>query len=220
MPSTDPTAVIILSEIVIIETIIILGFVIFFLVRKKRIIEKLKTALIDYEKNIPERTSFLKSVYSGSPHIQESDVEKLVNELVENETAFFRSSIGRLNKLDISSISLIEKDICTLVSPYTQLINTDKNVDKYGTEEEPIAPDIDSAIDDLLADEADDAEGDPALDLSATPEMDGEIEEIPEELLSNIGEDADNSSQDSSSGDSSDDEIESESTGNSETKTI
>jgi len=219
MPSADPTAVIILSEIVFFETIIILGFVLFFFIRKKKIIGKLKTALSDYEKNIPERTSSLKLIYSESPHLQENDIDKLVNDLIENETTFFRSIIGKLNKLDISSISSLEMEMQTLVSPYSQIIKAGDATDTNNAEKESIVPDIDSAIDDLLADEADDADGDPALDLSATSEGDGEIEEIPEELLSDSEENTDESDQEHSSGETSDDEIDPNSLSNDETKT-
>jgi len=183
MDSTDPTAIIILSEIVVIETIIIIVFAISFFLKKKKSITQLKEIIRDHEKNTQNRKSELKSTYSTILKLQNSNPEKVIDDLIEHETKFFQNVIKTINTNNISSIRLIDEKIHDLVSPYVQLIPTDTSESTSSEKEESPVPDIDSAIDDLLSDEADDAEGDPALDLSEELESEDKIEEMPEELL-------------------------------------
>ena len=183
MDSADPTAVIILSEIVAIQAMIIIGFAIAFFIKKKKTTKQLKIIISDYDKNIPTRKSSLQSAYSNALASGSNDPDKIIDNLISHETEFLKTMLETFNKNDITSIKHIEKEIHELVSPYVQLIPDKKlestNLDK----EETIVPDIDSTIDDLLADEADDAEGDPLLDLSEEIEYEDETEEISEQPL-------------------------------------
>ena len=184
MDSADPTAVIILSEIIAIQAIIIIGFAVAIIIKKKKTTKQLKIIINDYDKNIPTRKSSLQSTYSNALTLGSSDPDKIIDDLIKHETEFLQTILETFNKNDISSIKNIEKEIHELVSPYAHLI-PDKNQEPTNLDnEETIIPDIDSTIDDLLADEADDAEGDPMLDLSEEIEYEDETGEMPEELLS------------------------------------
>ena len=186
MDSTDPTAVIILSEIVAIQAIIIIGFAVAIFIKKKKTTKQLKTIINDHDKNIPTRKSSLQSTYSNTLSSGSNDPDKVIDDLIKHETEFLQMILETLNKNDITSLKHIEEGIHELVSPYVQLI-PDKNIEPKNLEdEETVVPDIDSTIDDLLADEADDAEGDPLLDLSEEIEYEdeNEAEKMAEELLS------------------------------------
>lgn len=184
MASADPTAVIILGEIIVLETIAIIGFVIFFLMRKKKINAQLRKTKSDYLKNVSDRKSSLKSTFEGTTYEQINDIDQVVDNLVEHETDFFHFILGIIGKYDETSIGKVDDNIHTLVSPYALLLKPGDSQVAKSEEESPIIPDIDSAIDDLLAEEADDAAGDPAFDLSEAIEANDEIAEIPNELLS------------------------------------
>lgn len=183
MDSADPTAVIILSEIVAIQAIIIIGFATAIFIKKKKAIKQLKIMISDYDKNIPTRKSSLQSAYSNTLPSGNNDPDKIIDDLIEHETKFFKLILETFNKNDITSIKHVEKEIHELVSPYVQLIPGQSQESTNSDKEESIVPDIDSTIDDLLADEADDAEGDPLLDLSEEIEYEDETEEISEEPL-------------------------------------
>ena len=186
MDSTDPTAVIILSEIVAIQAIIIIGFAVAIFIKKKKTTKQLKTIINDNDKNITTRKSSLQSTYSNTLSSGSNDPDKIIDDLIKHETEFLQMILETFNKNDITSIKHIEEGIHELVSPYVQLI-PDKNIEPKNLEdEETVVPDIDSTIDDLLADEADDAEGDPLLDLSEEIEYEdeNEAEKMTEELLS------------------------------------
>ena len=184
MDSADPTAVIILSEIIAIQAILIIGFAVAMILKKKKTTKQLKTIINDCDNNIPTRKSSLQSTYSNALALGSNDPDKIIDDLIKHETEFLQIILEAFNKNDIISIKNIEKDIHELVSPYAQLI-PDKNQEPINLDnEETIIPDIDSTIDDLLADEADDAEGDPMLDLSEEIEYEDEIGEMTEELLS------------------------------------
>lgn len=185
MPSEDPSSLIILSEIIIIETIIIIGFLSLFFIKKKKKTQRLKELVGDHEKNQEKRRTFLKETYSGLLNGEEGDLAKIVDNLIVHETTFYQEALETFNNSEIKNVEAFAEKINTLVSPYAQFTKIDNEALSPGpSEEDSIVPDIDSAIDDLLADEADDATGDPALDLSETPDSDDEIAEIPDELLS------------------------------------
>ena len=184
MDNADPTAVIILSEILAFETIVIIGFAVTFFLKKLKTIKQLKVIINNYEKNTPKRKASLKTTYSNTLPSENKELDKIIDDLVKHELVFFKKTLESFNKNDLSSINHIEKDIHDLVSPYAQLISNEQSDVINQEKEDTAVPDIDSAIDDLLAEEADDAEGDPALDLSQKIDIDEEIAEIPEELLS------------------------------------
>ncbi|MDT8384185.1 MAG: hypothetical protein RRB22_07210 [Gammaproteobacteria bacterium] len=206
MASADPTAVIILGEIVVLETIAIIGFVIFFFVRKKKIKAQLGKSKSDYLKSVSDRKSSLKSSFEGTPYAQINNIDQVVDNLVEHETAFFHSILGIIEKNDGTAIGKIDDNIHALVNQYTLLIKSGDALGAETEEENPIVPDIDSAIDDLLADEADDAEGDPAFDLSEAIVADDEIAEIPDELLADDNQDESATASEITSDDPSDPE--------------
>jgi hypothetical protein len=184
MSNTDPSSIIILSEIIAFETILIIGLAVHLLLKKKKTIKLLKSIIAKYEKGLVERKSTLNSTYSKYLKCGSDENTKLIEDLIEHETKFFHSILDNFNRNDISIIKDIENEMHILVAPYQQLITNSESASVNINKEETTVHDIDSAIDDLLADEADDAEGDPALDLSETKEAGDEIKEIPEELLS------------------------------------
>ncbi len=187
MTSADPTAIIILSEIVFIETIAIIGFFIYILISKIKMIKLFKKKLDGFKKNIPDRKSSLKSLYSKISHIQEKDLEVIIDDLIDKESQFYTSTIDAFSKNDLSFIKNFDEKIYTLVKSYSQFIPQDRSPIVNEDEASTIIPNVDTAIDELLAEDKNDENGDPALDLSesmSTESADNEMAEIPEELLS------------------------------------
>lgn len=184
MSSTDPTAIIILSEILALETIIIFGYVTFVFLKKKKVIKHLKEGIASYNNKIADRKSSLNKEYSNACNLQESDINGLVDVIVDNETKFLHVAIDAINGGGSANIQALTEEIYALVKPYETFSSTNNSQPEVSTDDEAAIPDIDSAIDDLLADEADDAEGDPSLDLSEPSEKNNAIDEIPDELLS------------------------------------
>ena len=199
--NADPTSVIILSEIIVIESIIIIGIVSLFFIKRKKTLSQLKSVLSDFKKNIEPRKSSLKSTYSHCPAMQSPESDKMLDDLVNQEERFVNAMLEAFSKNDTSIIKNIENEIHQLVAPYANILQIDSTEEANAETEETDVPDIDSAIDDLLADEADNAEGDPALDLSEEIESDDEIEEIPEELLSGVDNSDDESDDNDNVGD-------------------
>lgn len=184
MSSTDPTAVIILSEIIALETIIIIAYVAFIFLKKKKTIKHLKEGITSYNEKIPDRKSSLNKKYSNACNLQENDINELVGVIVDNETKFLHAAIDAINGGGPANIHALTEEMYTLVSPYEKFSNANTPQPEDSSDADAEIPDIDSAIDDLLADEADDAEGDPSLDLSDPSEKNNTIDEIPDELLS------------------------------------
>lgn len=204
MASADPTAVIILGEIVVLETIAIIVLVFFIFMGKKRIKAQISKSKSDYLKSVNNRKSSLKSAFEGTAYAQMNDIDQVVDNLVEHETAFFHSMLDVIKKNDGTGTGKVGDHIHALVSPYALLIKPGDSQDAKTEEVKPVVPDIDSAIDDLLADEADDAEGDPAFDLSEAIMADDEIAEIPDEFLAMDNQDKNATASEIASDDSSD----------------
>jgi len=187
MASTDPTAIIILSEIVFAETVIIIGVAVFFLIKKRKLLKLFKSKIDNFDNNLVDRKSSLKSTYSALPHLDESGLLPIIDGLVKNESQFYKLTLDAFSKNDLTFIDNLDEQLFTLVEPYSQFIPKETLKTDETEEEESIIPDVDSAIDELLSDDTDEEEGDPALDLSEsidTDKSDDEMAEIPEELLS------------------------------------
>jgi len=182
MDNTDPTFLIMLSEIIALESIIIIGTLVIFFIKKKKSTNKLKVILSDYEKNTPERRSSLKETFSIA--LTSENADDVIDDLLKHEAVFFKDMLNTINKNDISKMQQLANMIHDLVGPYAKLIPNENSGQIDHEKNDPVVPDIDSVIDDLLSDEADDAEGDPALDLSEEIGPKDKIEEIPEGLLS------------------------------------
>ncbi|MBL1275761.1 MAG: hypothetical protein COB30_006715 [Ectothiorhodospiraceae bacterium] len=216
MVSSDPTAVIILSEIVAVETILIIGYVIFFILKKRKAAKFLKDTLDSHTNKIEGRKSFLKTTYSPISGINEGTLNTIVDDIVEKENTFIKFILETFHKGDEKALTKLTEDICILVTPYHQLTHQE-TPEEPEVEDKSIIPDVDSAIDELLADNDDDDDviedtknqstGDPALDLSGptdseststgeTPDKtndssgdaSSEMDEIPEELLLGLTE--------------------------------
>jgi hypothetical protein len=179
MASIDPTAVIILSEIILIETLIILGVAAYLIFHKKKTSHKLKALLDDRNNDEADRKSSLKKTFYKFPHLEANDIDTIVENIVNNEKQFFQYSINAFSQNSLSRLDDLYAEICTLVAPYAEF--TQKATSQSRTEEKPIITDADTIIDELLEDTDDNEEGDPALDLSNSAE---EMAEIPDELLS------------------------------------
>jgi len=179
MASVDPTAVIILSEIILIETLIIIGVVAYLIFHKKKTSNKLKGLLEEYNNAEIDRKSSLKKTFSSFPHLEANDIDPIVENIANNEKQFFHYTVNAFSQKSLSSLDNLHAEIYTLVAPYAEF--TQKAASQPRAEDKPIIADTDTIIDELLEDTNDIEEGDPALDLSKSAE---EMAEIPDELLS------------------------------------
>lgn len=181
MASTDPTAIIILSEIVLFETISLIGIAVFLFMKKKKAIKLLKDKLEAFNKNIPERESSLKSTYSQIPQIKEENLDPIVSTIYEHESQLYKEIVDAFSKNDLSFMSELDNKIFTLAKSYTQVILENSSAAGGKEEEESTIPDVDTAIDELLSEDSEDSAGDPALDLSESIEAESPEEESEEE---------------------------------------
>lgn len=177
MANVDPTAVIILSEIILIETLIIFGAVAFFIFKKNKTAKQLNALLDEHNNSENDRKTSLKETYSNLSNMQKNDIDPIIESIINNEKQFFHYVLNCFSKNNLSDINNLSAEISTFVSPYMQL--TQKTSSQ--TDEKPIVVDADAAIDELLEDADHNEKHDPALDLSEA--ADG-MAEIPDELLS------------------------------------
>lgn len=179
MANVDPTAVIILSEIILIETLIIIGVAAYLIFRKKKTSNKLKVLLDERNNDEIDRKSSLKKTFSKFPHLEANDIDPIIENIIHNEKQFFHYTAYAFSQHSLSSLDNLYAEICTLVTPYAAF--TQKTTSQARAEDKPIIADTDAIIDELLEDTDDNEAGDPALDLSNPAE---EMAEIPDELLS------------------------------------
>jgi mRNA-degrading endonuclease HigB of HigAB toxin-antitoxin module len=177
MANVDPTAAIILSEIILIETIIIIGAIALFIFKKNKMAKQLNALLNEHNNTENDRKSSLKETFSKLPNLQKNDTDSIIEIIINNEKRLFQYVLNCFAKNKLSDINNLSAEISTFVTPYTEL--TQKTFSQ--ADEKPIVVDADAAIDELLEDADHNEAHDPALDLSEAVE---EMAEIPEELLS------------------------------------
>jgi len=182
MASNDPTTIIILAEIIAVQTVILIGIGVFAFIQKKKKAKILEASTLAFKENSADRTQLLKTTFNG---LAGENINAITEDIVAKEVEFHRHMSNIFYKNDLAGITELDQAITDMVAPYAQLASSTTTAGDNTPKQEPNAPDVDNAIDELLSDDEEDTK-DPALDLSdATSEKDNEpgIAEIPDELL-------------------------------------
>lgn len=183
MNSEDPTLVIILSEIIIFQMLIIIAIISFYILKNRKKAKLLGTISTKVTEEVNDREQVIHNSLKGLPSISDNKLKAVAQTAVKGEMEFYQYIIDLLHSNKIQPIEAIKESVENLVSPYLQLASGDgggSSSDNTDTGE-PIIPNVDDAIDDFLGDDDDDDESnkDPEFDLSKQDE----IAEIPDNLL-------------------------------------
>lgn len=183
MNSEDPTLVIILSEIIIFQMLIIIAIISFYILKNRKKAKLLGTISTKVTEEVNDRKQVIHNSLKGLPSISDNKLKAVAQTAVKGEMEFYQYIIDLLHSNKIQPIEAIKESVENLVSPYLQLASGDgggSSSDNTDTGE-PIIPNVDDAIDDFLGDDDDDDESnkDPEFDLSKQDE----IAEIPDNLL-------------------------------------
>ncbi len=187
MDSPDPTAVIILSELVFFETTVIIGLLAYLLVKKRKHAKRLAEQSANIKESASARQAELKKTFKSIPKLSEEQLTSATRAMAEQELAFYKYLIDGWHQPNVESITQMQEAVATLLNPYAQLTPANAASAPTTEPEDALVPDVGDAIDALLADPAPEqepepaAETDPTFDLSeeAVPE----IAEIPDDLL-------------------------------------
>lgn len=180
MSSSDPTMVIILSEIIFFLVLILIAIFIFFILKKRSKAKFLKNLSTNISEDIEKREQKIKSELSGIPSVSDEKAQQIAHQAVKEEVAFYQYVIDLIHTNKNEKLELLQESVEKLVQPYFQISSHDTSSSDAGTsDEEPIIPNVDDAIDDLL----DDASGDGADEVEFDLSDQDEIAEIPDDLL-------------------------------------
>lgn len=185
MTSADPTAVIILSEIVALETLTIFTSIIFFIIKRRKKTKHISETLKRIDEEAQKRKSYIANVFAGKDSVPDESINAISESVITAENIFYENILKAFFSRKIQLIDEIDSHVHELTLPYEQFANISSPDNEKGKEQSPHTADVDNAIDELLTDDDDDA-SDPALDLSATGSIqDNEngIDEIPDDLL-------------------------------------
>lgn len=197
MPSPGLSTIMILGEIVLIETILIILYLIYLYLKSKKKILKLNDLLESFLKDEKNRLDILSSMFHKSELIDEEKYTAALKSIIEKENLFYKYLITVLYHNDLKSLDSLSSEIQEIIKPCVELIPINKEIDAEEAEDSPEV-NVDDVMDELLSDDEPKIESDPALDLSesvddtliteneplieTTLETD-EIAEIPSDLL-------------------------------------
>jgi hypothetical protein len=187
MAEQDPTFTIILAEIaaILLATIIIMMVTIVIRARKKsRLLSELVTRKQDSQ---PERQEQIQSVIKALPAVNQEKVSSISAQLFGKEADLYRDLIGIIFSRKISSLNEFDAVFDNYLQGWSQVLKEsakNDNSSNTATDNEAAIPDIDDAIDELISEDTNNQEKDPAFDLGKNDEEDqSEIAEIPADLL-------------------------------------
>jgi len=191
MASPGLSSTIILSEIILLETSLIIGGGIYLFLKAREKSKKLTDSLKLFTDNESRRLAALTNTLQKPAHLNDEKYNETLKNIITNENSLFMSMVNITYQKDLDLVDKVEEEITLITKPCAHLLSGDQQPAEEADEEE-IVIDVDDAIDDLLADEDNnDKDKDPALDLSgeSPPSTNGEvvdddgIAEIPSELL-------------------------------------
>jgi len=193
MASVEMSTVIILSEIIILETVFIVGGIIYIYLKRKKINTKLRTLFKSFQDDEKNRTNVLSKLFTRPNHLKEEDYSNNLQKIITSEMIFYKYLISSIYSNNTKIFDSFNEELQNLTQAYTDLIPSPENSNSDSIDPE-LEPDInvDDAIDELLADDetVHETNNDPALDLSEDTETtddsstsQDEIAEIPSELL-------------------------------------
>lgn len=198
MPSPDLSTTIILSEIIIIETVAIIGASIYFFLKARNKSNKLNALLDAFINNGSERLSSLNNDFKKIEDLDGVDAEKYeqaLKNIISGENTFYKYIINIFYGNNINLLESFPNELQKINKSLSDITFEAPPPPADTSNDEPEI-NIDDAIDDLLADGSTESEieNDPAFDLSSSDELDAEestetnteddeIAEIPSELL-------------------------------------
>ena len=201
MASPSISITIILSEIILIETLIIIGVSTYLIIKTKKKNERLKQLFNDFKANKDNRVKSISDEATKPDNVNEEEFNELIHSIANSECDLYKNIINVYSKNDLDGIEPLSGEFKKIYLPIFASIHKD-NIDINANIETSSNIDVDTAIDELLSDDGDinDFEddntepNDPHLDLSNTADselvddsdlvVDNEgIAEIPSELL-------------------------------------
>jgi hypothetical protein len=190
MASPGLSTTIILSEIILLETVLIIGAGIYVFLKAKKKSKKLTDALKSFTGKESDRLNTLTNILPKPDHLNDEKYSETIKAVITNENNIFNAMANIIYQNDLGLIDKFAEELSAITKPCANLLPGDPQPTGEAAAEEVVI-DVDNAIDDLLSDDdGNDPEKDPALDLSEASEPptdetadDDGIAEIPSELL-------------------------------------
>jgi competence protein ComGC len=195
MENSDPTIIVILSEITLILFVILVSILITLIIKKRKKAVRLAKAINQIQENREDRQQSLVDNISSTYSINKDTLSPLVEEISKEEEALIKSILLAHIQADINAFENLDNDFNKLSEQYISLLGLKNQTGSGKSEEkddEPAIPDVDEAVDDLLSTEETTGEVDSEFDLSDADDLDADnfpdisgddIAEIPENLL-------------------------------------
>lgn len=205
MSSQELSTTIILIEIIILETILIIGVSVYFFLKAKKKSSKLDELLKLFLNNENNRLSAHSSNLKKASSISDEKYNTALQNIISAENSFYKYLVNIFYHNDLNLLNTFTTEMQAITKPCADLIPDEISPSGKDEESKP-SIDVDNAIDELLSDDETDAEtetgieveaktepdpetsNDPALDLSestdsSSPADGDEIAEIPNEFL-------------------------------------
>jgi competence protein ComGC len=195
MENSDPTIIIILAEITLILFVILASILITLIIKKRKKAVRLAKAVNQIKENRQERQQSLVDSISTTYTINKDALTPRVDEICKEEEAFIKSILLAHIQADINAFENLDNDFNKFSEQYIKLLELKDQTESSKSEEkddEPVIPDVDEAVDDLLSTEENSGEVDSEFDLSDADDLDADnfpdisgddIAEIPDNLL-------------------------------------
>jgi competence protein ComGC len=195
MENSDPTIIIILAEITLILFVILASILITLIIKKRKKAVRLAKAVNQIKENRQERQQSLVDSISTTYTINKDALTPRVDEICKEEEAFIKSILLAHIQADINAFENLDNDFNKFSEQYIKLLELKDQTESSKSEEkddEPVIPDVDEAVDDLLSTEENSGEVGSEFDLSDADDLDADnfpdisgddIAEIPDNLL-------------------------------------
>lgn len=189
MEHNDPTAAIILGEIALILFVILAGLLTALIIKKRKKAKQLGAALSKLDDWQEQRSQALLNRIAEASGADKEKLKAITEAIAGDELSMQKTLIMAYIKSDAAAFETLDNELDKLSGHYINAMTLKGKpaTDTKAAEEEPLIPDMDDAVDDLLAEESDEMPIDTEFDLSETddlPDVEAEeIAEIPDELI-------------------------------------
>lgn len=196
MSNASVTTIIILSEIILIETVLIIGWIAYMLFKEKKKASNLDKLLKSFMSGTDNRKSQLAEAYKKPESITDDEYKIILQGITDSELHLFKYFIAAAYSKNTNALDALSTETQKVAMSPTAFFSEKDSPNNQPDDSTPDV-DVDNAIDELLSDDENiefDEDKDPALDLSGpetqsnesideTALPDDEIAEIPSELL-------------------------------------
>jgi hypothetical protein len=199
MVSTDPTVVIILFELVVFETVTLIGAISYLITKKRRRAKTLASIIGTLKQVKPEREKKLNNTFQAIPYLTEKQSGIAAGTVADSELVLHTFIITAFHDNNTSALENLVNAFEKLTISYETLLPDKDTGDAPQTtreEDTSLTPNVDTAIDELLSNDDPSTITDPGFDLSENAEFGvqnktldatgSKIAEISDELL--VGE--------------------------------